>query len=164
MHLENKVQKSKLMRSLEAARPHLFKTSPYHILSHPALIDQYKLIENSPLFPFAIRLHGEMQGFIFFTSHEKKIPFSPQGLRDLLTKFYDHFMNQLEDQMKILVSLSHLTTPKQEKIPQLLKAFYQDKNSLFTTQELHIKNSHHEIFKLSALMITSKNPKRYLDI
>lgn len=158
MQIESKVFKSRFMRSLEVSRLPILKIDQTQISSTPIVFDSQRLILNSPLFPFAFQIHGEIQGYCFFTANNSKIPFSQNELRLLLKKYFHFFTERIENHTNLLISLSEVQTPKYERIPKLMTPMYKDINSMNMKQTLHIRKNNNESLDIICLysMIASK--------
>lgn len=164
MNLESKTFRSRFSRSLEISRPRIIQVGNKRITSTPLIQDHLNLIENSPLFPFTLQFHGEIQGFIFFTSTHKKIPFSQSELLNYLKRYFYFFGEKIEDQTRFMISMSEARTPDLEKLSRLLKPFHATDKSYFFKQNILINDTSSLDFSLQALFAIAPRNKEYLDV
>ena len=164
MNLEKKDFRNRFVRSLEMARPQLITTRAYQLSSTPLILDTQKQIINSPLFPFAIRLHGELQGYVFFSATQKKIPFNQFELNQILKKYFYQFGEKVESQTQFLLGMSETKTPKYERLSHLLAPYEVNRDSFLLKQSITIHKSNKESLEVLVFMAISPNQQVTLEV
>lgn len=164
MNLESNQFRNRFIRSLEVSRPQLITTRSYQVSSTPLILDSQKLVINSPLFPFSIRLHGELQGYCFFSSTQKKIPFSQFELSQILKKYFFQFGEKIESQTQLLLGMTEAKTPKHERLSHLLAPYDSNREAFLLKQVLNIQKTNNDTLEVLVFMAISPNQQPFLEV
>ena len=165
MNLQNsKNFRNRFIRSIDMARPQIITSGSYQLLSTPLLIDSEKLIINSPLFPFSIRLHGELQGYIYFSANTRKIPFTQFELKKILKKYFFQFGEKIEANTQLLLGMSEGKTPKYERLAHLISPFESDSESFLLRQSLKIEKTGSEAIEVFVFMAITPNRQPSIEV
>jgi hypothetical protein len=164
MNLENNDFRNRFIRSLEIARPQLITTRSYQISSTALILDTKRQVVSSPLFPFAIRLHGELQGYCFFSSTQKKIPFSQFELSQILKKYFYQFGEKIESQTQLLLGMTESKTPKYERLRHLLAPYEANREAFLLKQTLNVQKTNHDTLEVLVFMAIAPNQQPLLEV
>ena len=156
--------RNRFIRSLEIARPQVLNSNEYHLVSTPLILDSQKLITRAPLFPFSIRLHGELQGSCYFSSNTRKIPFSQFELKKILKKYFYQFGERIESQTQLLLGMSEAQTPKFDRLVSLVTPFGSDSESFLLRQSLKIEKPGRASLEVYVFMAITPNRQPSMEV
>lgn len=161
---KTKTFRTRLLRALEITRIPQMEIERIKVVSTPLYNEPQNLLECSPLFPFALRLQGELKGFYFFTSSERKIPFTQEEVGVILKQYYTLIMQKLENQTNLMINVSTVNTPKDEVLPSLIRPLRNDDNMFSLKQNITLSNQNQDILEIVTFLLIGHKTQTYRDI